>query len=336
MTPETPPPPAAPYTVRGVIDPGIHNMVAFAIKVPRGWQFMQRFTRKWNGSQPVNQVSLKLLAPGDARQIDFLPERPYYFQDGPTSRSLRQQAASMGMAMPPHDEYELAPMSPLVYIRQVLLPNLAQQGLTLQPTGSHEQPAHATGPGVVSATGYVDGRLPNGRVARVEVVLNTQARNMNGETYYNWAALPAITQAGPGELAATYAHTQAARKSFIVNPAWQRESQQLSQQGQAANQRITQQDKAAYEAFQQHEQQLSKEMAADRERSQRQIAEGRGDVLSGKARYDNTTTGERYRIDDRYSHVYQDRNGALHGSSVPLDAGALNWQELQRVEMSGY
>ncbi|MDO7845208.1 hypothetical protein Q5H92_02490 [Hymenobacter sp. M29] len=335
MNPATPPPPA-PYTVRGIIDPGLHNMVAFAIKVPRGWQFRQQFTRKWNGAQPVNQISLKLLAPGGAQQVDFLPERPYYYQDGPTSRSLRQQAISMGMPMPQHDEYELAPMTPLLYIRQVLLPNLARQGLTIQPTGSQEQPAHATGAGATSATGYVDGRLPNGRMARVEVVLNTQARNMNGEVYYNWAALPSITQASAGELAAAYGQTQAARKSFSINPAWQRETQQLSQQGQASNQRITQQDQKAYEAFQRHEQQLNEGMAADRDRSQRQIAEGRGDVLSGKARYDNTATGERYRVDDRYNHVYQDRNGALHGSSVPLDAAALNWQELQRVEMSGY
>jgi hypothetical protein len=336
MSPTTPPPAPAPYTVRGVIDPGLHNMVAFAIKVPSGWQFMQRFTRKWNGSQPVNQVSLKLLAPGNGQQIDFLPERPYYYQDGPTSHSLRQQAAAMGMAMPRHDEYELVPMSPLVYIRQVLLPNLAQQGLTLQPTASHEQPAHPTGPGATSATGYVDSRLPNGRVARVEVVLNTQVQNMNGELYYNWTALPSITQASPNELAATYAHAQAARKSFSINPAWQRASQQLNQQGQAANQSITQRAKEAYEAFQRHEQQLNQDMAADRERSQQQIAEGRGDVLSGKARYDNAATGERYRLDDRYNHVYQDRNGALHGSNVPLDASALNWQELQRVELGNY
>jgi hypothetical protein len=322
--------------VRGIIDPGLQNIVAFALKVPRGWHLQQSFTRKWNGSTPVNQVSLRLLAPGGQQQIDFLPERPYYYQDGPTARSLRQQAAGMGLAMPRHDEYELAPLTPLAYIRQVLLPDLARQGFRLQPTGQHEQPRRATSAAASTATGYVDGRLPDGRLARVECVLNTQATNMNGEVYYQWAALPSITQASAAALATTYAYTDAARKSFSINPAWQRLNQQLVQQGQRSNDEITSRDQAAYRRYQDHQKRLGQETAADRQRSQDQIAQGRGDLLSGKTRFDNPTTGERYRVDDRYNHVYQDRNGALHGSNEPLDASALNWQELQQVELGNY
>ncbi|NML67065.1 hypothetical protein HHL22_17805 [Hymenobacter sp. RP-2-7] len=331
MTPTAPtPPPAAPYTVRGILDPGMQNIVAFALKIPRGWHLQQAFTRKWNGATPITQVSLRLLAPDGQQQIDFLPERPYYYQDGPTARSLRQQAASMGLATPRHDEYELPPMAPLAYIRQVLLPNLAQQGFRLQPTGQHEQPA-----GGSSATGYVDGRLPNGRRARVECVVNTHATNMSGEVYYQWAALPSITQTS-GELAPTFAYTQAARKSFSINPAWQRLNQQLTQRGQHSNQEATQRDAEAYRAYQQHQLALQQQTTADRQRLQDQIAQARGDLLSGKTRYDNPATGDRYRVDDRYNHVYQDRNGALHGSNVPLDAGALDWQELQQVELKNY
>ena len=332
-------PPAAsaapPYTVRGIIDPGLSNLVAFALKIPRGWQLMQSFTRKWNGAQPVNQVSLRLLAPGGQQQIDFLPERPYYYQDGPTSRSLRQQAASMGMALPRRDEYELPPLPALAYIRQVLLPDLARQGLRVQPTGEHASPPQATGPTTSHATAYVDGRLPNGRLVRVECQVNTQVTTASGEQYINWAALPSISQTS-GNLNALFAHTTAARKSFSINPAWLRQAQQLAHNGQGANNRITQQEAAAYRAYQDHQKQLYEQVARERGESQDRIAKSRGDLLSGKTQYDNAATGERYRLDDRYNHVYQDRNGALHGSNVPLDASALDWQELQQVELKNY
>lgn len=67
-------------------------------------------------------------------------------------------------------------------------------------------------------------------------------------------------------------------------------------------------------------------MAHKRGEPQDHIARSRDDLLSGKTRYENLATGDQYRVG------YQDRNGALHGSNVPLDAGALDW----RAELKNY
>ena len=42
------------------------------------------------------------------------------------------------------------------------------------------------------------------------------------------------------------------------------------------------------------------------------------------------------KVADGYSHVYSDRQGTTLSTNVPLDAGQVNWQELQRVETKNY
>lgn len=315
------------------MDPGINNEVALALKIPRGWQLQQSFTREWNGATPVAQIYIHIASPDGQQQVEFLPERPYYFVDGPMARQMRQYAAASGMPAPA-DAYQLAPMPALAYVKRVLLPRLAQRGLRLQATGEHEQalpPLH----GARRSSGYVEGRLPNGRLARVECMLNVSSNPVNGEVYYNWSALPTITQAA-SDVAATFAYVGAARASVVFNPAWMQQNQQLVSNGQRSNQDETRKRQAIARDLQDYQRKTNEEITANRQHSQDQRNAAFGDMLRGEARYDNAGTGERVQTEDRYSHVYQDRGGVLHGSNTPLDAGALDWQELQRVETKNY
>ena len=67
----------AHYEVRGLLDPGINNMIAFAFKIPRGWQLHQSFTRVWNGAVPSNVIDIRLNAPDQRSAIEYLPEAGY-------------------------------------------------------------------------------------------------------------------------------------------------------------------------------------------------------------------------------------------------------------------
>ncbi len=325
--------PTGGYEVHGITDPGINNLVAFAIKVPRGWKMQQSFTRQWSGAVPVNQIYLHLLAPGGSQEIEFFPERHYYFSDGPTARSLRQSSAAMGFATPTAPN-EIAPMPPLQYIKQVLLPQMAQAGAHFQATGEHASPQLPGQQGQTSATAYVDGHLPNGRQVRVECTTQYLNSNMNGDIFYQWIAYPSVTQATT-DLAGAYANMQLARKSVVVNPAWQQQNQQLVSNGVQSNQAETQKRIAINQDLQQYRNKTYQAAADERRASEDRRSEAFSDGIRGQAKYEDAN-GDRVKVEDQYSHVYKNDQGEYLGSNTPINPGLVNWQELQRVETKNY
>lgn len=332
--PPTPTPKPAPYEVHGIVDPGMNNLIAFALKIPHGWRMRQSFTREWNGATPVNQIYVHVTAPDGQRQIEFLPERPYYFVDGPMARQGRQMAAMYG-APQTTSPYEAAPMSAMTYLKRILLPRLAQRGLHLAISGEHEQALPPKGAATRRSSAYVDGRLPNGRLARIECQVNITPTNVNGDTYYNWSALPTITQSST-DLAATFAYVAAARTSLVFNPAWVQQNQQLVSNGQRSNQVENEKRRVIVQDFQNYQKKTNDEITANRQQSQDRINESFGDALRGQAKYEDPTTGERVKVDDYYNHVYRNAQGTTLSTNVPLDASQVDWQELQRVETKNY
>ncbi|HUM53236.1 MAG TPA: hypothetical protein PK431_15530, partial [Chitinophagales bacterium] len=173
-------------------DPGIQNMSAILLQLPTGWQAQNSFTRIWNGSTPINQVYVKAVSADNNNSVEILPYSPYFYADGPTTRSLRETSRSMGMQQK-LQPFEMPPMDALVYIKQVVLPRLQQNGISFQISNEQnlgEQNQFKGQP--VSRHAYVDGRTHDGKNIRVECGIQMTASNMNGETYYNWSAFPAI------------------------------------------------------------------------------------------------------------------------------------------------
>jgi hypothetical protein len=332
VTDAPPPPRKSPYRLLGVLDPGISNMVAFAIKIPSGWQVKQRFERQWNGSAPYNQIYVGLRSPDGADQIEYLPSTAYFFTDGPMARNMREMARAYGTQ--PATPGELAPMPALAYIRQVLLPHLARQGVRLAVTGSKEAPPQQTG-SVTRSSAYVAGTLPDGKQARVECLLTLTTTQLNGETYYSWEALPTISQSSH-DIAACYAHTKVAQNSFVVNPAWQQQNQQLVSKGVQVNSDINRKNHdIRMDAL--RSQAESRDAAYQaRSASQDRQAEAFGDLMKGEAKYEDQATGERVKVADQYQHVYKDQQGNYIGSNTPIAASQVNWQELQRVSLPDY
>ncbi|MBF9222281.1 hypothetical protein [Hymenobacter ruricola] len=330
--------PAAPktpaYEVHGVLDPGLNNMVAFAFKAPWAWKIQQSFTRLWNGSAPVNQVYFRLTSPDGREMFESLPSSIYHFNDGPTSRSLRQTSLSMGLQQPSNPG-EAAPVPPLAYIKQALLPQLAQRGLQFRPTGEHAEPPKATGPGKSTAGAYVDGVLPSGQKARVACGISYSTTNMNGETYTTWEVSPTVTLSAR-DLAACYAYTKLALNSIVLNPAWLQQTAQLARNGYRANDEITRRTAEQNRDYRENQRRVNDEVTRDRNRSTDQRNEAFRDALGNEGKFDDPTTGQRTQTTDQYAHVYKDRQGNVYGSHTPLDAGRLDWQELQRVETRNY
>jgi hypothetical protein len=322
-----------PYELHGIIDPGLNNMVAYALKTPRGWQLQQSFTRSWNGSTPINQVYLRLTAPDGQSQIEYLPTTPYYYQDGPTVRSLRQQAAAMGYQQPAAPN-EAAPVPPLVYLKHAVLPQLARQGLRLTPTAEQALPARPSGAGQTTTAAYIDGTLPNGRRARVECTIVCLTTNAGDAVYYQWQATPSLTQTSQ-DLAAVYAQTKAIEQSVVVNPAWQQQSNQLARNGNQANAAIAARDAANLQAYRDNQRRNQEDLTRQRQASQDRNHAAFRDALGGEARYEDQH-GQRVNVQDQYAHVYKDRQGYYYGSSAPVDAGQLDWEELARVETRRY
>jgi len=329
-----PAPAASRYEVHGVIDPGISNMVAFALKIPRGWRMKQSFQRAWSGATPINVIYILLTSPDQRSAIEYFPEQHYHYMDGPQTRSMEQMARQYGGV--PSDPGKLAPMPPIAYIKNLALPELAKTAAgRIRVTGEQAGAVQNLGQGSQRVTGYVDGVLPSGRKVRIETAVQTFTQNLNGEVYCNWSATTNVTQSDT-DLAAAYAYNLAAQKSVVLNPAWQQQNQQLVSNGQRSNQIEAQKRAAIQKDFQDYRNKLYNETAANRRASQDRQNEAFGDLMRGEAKYEDAATGERIKVTDGYSHVYSDRQGNTLSTNVPLDAGQVNWQELQRVEVKNY
>lgn len=363
------PAPVGPYRLLGILDPDRDRMVAFALKVPSDWQAQQSFQRRWEGAVAQHQIYISLRSPDGRSQIEYLPLAQYSYADGPMSNNLRAQRRSFGMPaqMAPN---ELPPMAPVAYIRHQLLPYLAQNGATLSDVG-HEQtaPQNRDESGQLHLRGSVDGTLPNGNKARVECRITVRSQQLNGDTFHSWSVVPSITQTA-GDLEAVHTHTRVAQDSIVMNPAWQKLDQEAQARGQQVNSDASrQQHEATMGQIQAntaamtrgHEQrmnnirrfgeantarfnermtQMDRDKAAfdsrmaDQDRQQRI----RVDTIRGESRYADPTTGERVKVEDGHDHVYRSRQepNVYYGTDTPINAGELDWQELQKVELKDY
>lgn len=323
------------YELLGVIDPGISNEVAFAMKIPRGWQTKQSFTRQWNGSTPYNQVYVSLRSPDGAEQIEYLPSTSYFYSDGPQARQMREMAQQYGTQRATPGE--LPPMPPLDYIKRVLLPKLAQNGFQLRPTGEQAAPPKPMPNNVTLSSAYVEGTLGDGKRARVDCLTSLMTTNLNGEIYYTWEALPALAQSSR-DVAKCHEYLKTGQNSVVWNPAWQQQNQDLVTKGNAVNRDINQRNYEMQRDAQRHQQETYAATQRERSASQDRQQEAFGDMIRGEAKYADPTTGERVKVQDGYNHVYRDRQDptTTYSTNTPIDAGQVNWQELQRVSLKDY
>ena len=353
-------PAQAPYRLLGVYDPGL-KMLAWAMKVPRDWQVQQSYEREWNGSLPHDKVYLRFNSPDGAQQIEYLPYRQYVFSDGPAQQQMHAQMQAAGF-QPPRRPNELAPMPALAYLKQVLMPQLTQQGLPLRSLGNERQTSPQPDGQSTRSTASIDGVLPNGRKVRVECRVWMKPPMRNGtDVGYAWGVVPSITQTS-GELAATYAHTRVAQESITNNPAWLRRNQELSDRGLQANVATMKQNDADFQAAMRHNHEArmagiarvgaittarhNERMAAmDQKMAEYQANSTSRDrqheyyldnVVRGETKMVNPGTGERVKLDNTYQHSYTDNQGHYYQSNTPINAGSLNWQELQQVTLKNY
>lgn len=364
-------PAKGPYRLLGITDPDLGNMVAFALKVPTGWPVRQSFRREWEGAVPHNKISIAFRSPDGTQQVEYLPLSEYVYADGPMTQQLRLQKQQMGMTDTRMTANELPPMPAAQYLRQYLLPQLAQQGLALRNVGNPREtaPHRTAGSNRPESSASVDGVLPNGHPARVEVRMWLSQQQNQGETYYSWAVVPSITQTSGNDLAATYAHTQVAQESIVPNPAWQAKTAELAQRGYAANSDAS---RRQHEANMQQQEQFGQQMTAghnqrmndiarqgaantarhnermagmDQQMASSQATEASRDrqheayvdnVVRNETKYADPGTGERTKLDNRYDHAYTDGQGTYYQSNTPIEPGNVNWQQLQQVSQSDY
>jgi hypothetical protein len=309
------------------------NMVAFAVQTPTSWKMQQSFTRAWNGSTPINQIYIRVVSPDQSVMIDFLPYTPYYYADGPTTRSLRATAGAYGVQQT--HAGEMPPMQPTDYIKRVLLPQLAQKGLQIRMNNERNLQGKQSGPNSQVLYGYVDGAMSNGKQVRVDCMVTLTTTNMNGELYYNWEAYPSVILSN-GNLEANYAHVMNARNTFKVNPSWQQKNSQLVRNGNIDNRNIDQRNHDMTQDYYNHVQKTGEDIADMRNKSSDRRNESFRDVIGGQAKYESAETGERIKLADKYNHVYRDKQGNIYGSNTPGDNGQFDWEELQRVETKNY
>ncbi|MFN8284912.1 MAG: hypothetical protein U0U67_16940 [Chitinophagales bacterium] len=317
-----------------VKDPGIQNMSAILIQIPNGWQAQNSFTRIWNGSTPINQVDIKAVSPDNSSSVEILPYSPYFYADGPTTRSLRETSRSMGMEQK-LQPFELPPMDALAYIKQVVLPRLQQNGISLQVTNEQnlgEQNQFKGQPG--SRHAYVDGRTQDGRNMRVECGIQLTASNMNGETYYNWSAFPAVMTGN--NLEESYAVLKHIRGTVMYNPEWEQQCNKMNRKGNAANAEIAQKDFENVKAYRAAINNIHQGITNDRNNSIDQQNESFRDMIGGEAKFENPNTGERVRLDDKYKHYYSDAQGNYYASDEPIDFKAQGWSEVNRLDTKQY
>ncbi|WP_035563079.1 hypothetical protein [Hymenobacter sp. IS2118] len=366
---QAPPPKTGQYRLLGIVDPDFNNMVAYALKVPRGWQTKQTFRREWEGTMSHIQATLSYRSPDGTQQVDYLPVREYMFSEGPMTEQNRMMAQQMGMPQNTNP-HELAPMPALTYVKRFLLPQLAQQGLALRNVGNERSiaPHPSTKPNQsqnMESIASVDGVLPNGHQARIEVRMVSGHQQMGSDVFYSWVVVPSITQTSGDNLAATYAHTKTTQESIVNNPAWQQKNNELMQQGQQASRRQHEATMAGIAAMTAantaaHNQRMGDIAAAgaantaryndrmdamDQNMANWQAGQASNDrqheayvdnVIRNETKYENPNTGERVKLDNRYDHAYTDGKGTYYQSNTPIRASDVNWQELGKVSRSDY
>lgn len=364
VAPETPtvsappstPARTSPYRLLGILDPDRERMVAFALKVPSDWRAKQEFHRKWEGAVGLPQIGLTLSAPDGRSQIVYFPSTQYLYSEGPMSSNLRAQKRSFGLPEQASPN-ELAPMPPVGYLRQVFLPTLEQNGMTLRDLGNEQTAPQTRGEnGQTQSRGSIDGTLPNGHRARIEARISQSSRQIGTDTYHTWSVVPSITQTSTGDLEAIHAHTRIAQDSIVQNPAWLRIEQEAQARGYQANQEASRQQheatmaqmRANTEAMTRgHQQRMDairqfgeantarfNQRMTDMDREQRI----RVDTIRGESKYVNPTTGQQVKVEDGYKHVYnsQTHPDLFLGTDTPINPGALDWQELQKVSLLDY
>lgn len=343
------------YRLLGVLDPDRGKMVAFAMKIPSDWEAKQEFNRKWEGAVGVPQIGITLNAPDGHSQIVYFPFARYSYAEGPMTSNLRAQKRAMGIAetMPG----ELSIMTPVDYLKKVFLPNLAQNGITIKDLGNEmSAPETRQEDGQTLTRGSLDGTMPNGNKARVEVRISHGSQQLGTDKYHSWSAVPSITQTSGGDIEAIHVHTRMAQDSIVRNPAWMKLEQEAMAQGMQANQEASRrqheatmaQIRANTEAMTRgHEQRMAairqfgeantanfNQRMSDMDRQQRI----RVDTIRGESKYVNPTTGQQVKVEDGHKYVYgsQEHPNLFFTSDKPIDAGALDWQELQKVQLQDY
>jgi hypothetical protein len=320
------------YDLHGIIDPGIGNMVAFALKTPRGWTLQQSFTRIWNGSTPLPQIHLLLTSPDGNDHIEYLPSASYYYSDGPTARSLRQTATQMGMAQQ-NRPGEMAPVQPLQYLQHILLPQLKQRGLQLQVTNQQVLPNKQKSNNQVEATAYVDG-IAGGKKVRVECVIGLTTSNLNGDVFYNWYAVGSISQSTT-DMEKCYVFTKATQNSLAMNPAWEQRNSQLVRNGNIANDEIARRDAANIKDYHNFVRRKGQELADQRDESNRKNNEAFRDAMDNEGKFEGQD-GKGYTLNNNYKYVYKGRDENFLFTNTPINASEIDWTELQRVETKNY
>ena len=229
---------ARQYKGYEITDPGINNISSIILQIPTDWQAQNSFTRIWNGSVPINQIYVKTVSADNNSSVEILPYTPYYYADGPTARSLRETSRSMGLQQQ-YQPFELPPMDALIYLKQYVLPRLQQSGFVFQITGEQDLGNQNQFKGVSSTHAFIDGKLPGGKLIRVECGFTLTMNNVNGEVYYNWAAFPAIITSS-NNLNAAYDVLKHMRGTIMYNPEWEQKVSELNRKGYAANAEISQ------------------------------------------------------------------------------------------------
>ena len=351
-----------PYRLLGVVDPEF-RMVAFALKVPRSWQVKQSFQRQLVNGLPSDKVYLSLRSADGSQQIEYLPRTDYFYTEGPSRQQLEAQMRQMGMT-PPRQPNEQPPMAAPAYLKQILLPQLAQNGLRLRNPGNEQHtPPRQTDPQTTKSQASIDGELPDGRKVRVEARLAVNVARSGNDVYYAWGVVPSITQtSAANDLAATCQHTRVAQESITPNPAWQKQWRAQSDQLIQANGETMRQNNAAFEANMQrnHEARMAdiarsgaantarhearqatadQQVAAYNERSASQDRQHEyyvDNAIRNETKYHNPGTGEQVKVDNRYQHIYTDNKGTYYGTNTPIEPAHVDWQELQRVSQQDY
>ena len=343
MEPTATPPAAPRYDVRGIFDPGLGGIIALAIKVPHGWKVQQSYKRNWIGAYPLDQLYVGVFSPDGHQAFEALPEMRYNYSTSPQAQQMAQQ---MERWSGQHDESIRAPMLAVPYLKQVLLPLLAQVAkMHPRVVAEHEDAVKQPQPGLQQANGYLDCLLPSGRKLRIEMQINLVQTPMG----QSWGASATLIQTD-GDLAAAVAQQHVILKSTVANPEWVRKNQELQSRGMDTN---TEQAKASLQRLQAQQkvnnEQFQQRMAAQRQQFDQhnanwvaqqhandQSSQAFRDYLGGQTLYQNAETGQRTHVDNTYSHVYQDGQGHTLATNAPLSAGNVNWQELQQVELKNY
>ena len=275
----------------------------FSINLPAGWT--HKFQSQWNrNAMPMVMYSFIAESPDKSSTFAVLPSVIYF--DSPMSNG-KISGFMKPMSPAEYAEYVIGSMTKMSGYE-----NMTYQFIKEYPANSAQQPVIPGATTKVSAFAYdlhVNGKT-NTMLLKITVAYMPDKYNQ-GQSYAlnTWGADAIVFTAPKGNPETISQTSTAILNSIKLNPQWQNKVQSTTQAWNLENQKINANQTAQIQAANDYQFKTQQQVFKNRSDAQSRVMNRMTDTVVGRDNRINPYTGEQFKSDTNYNHVWVNSNG---------------------------